>query len=122
MAKIYLSDMHFYAYHGCFEEEKTVGTHFLVDCILHLDCTNAAIHDDLTKTIDYQNVYALIAQEMKQPASILEHLACRIIKRLHSQYPKLIRVIVTVHKLNPPLGGKIGKVSVALSTKDVIKD
>ena len=122
MAKISLNNMHFYAYHGCFEEEKTVGTNFLVDCTLHIDCTNAAWKDDLSKTVNYQEIYELIAQEMQQPASILEHLACRIIKQLHSQYPKLARVLVTIHKLNPPLGGKIGSVSVALSTKDILKD
>ena len=49
MAKIYLSDMQFYAYHGCFEEEKVVGTHFSVDCTLEINCKEAAKQDDLSQ-------------------------------------------------------------------------
>ena len=119
MAKIHLNDMHFYSYHGCFEEERIVGTHFSVDCTLEMDCIEAAKHDDLTQTINYQDVYLLIAQEMKQPSAILEHVAYRIIRQLHSQFPKIEKASVWIHKLNPPLGGKIGKASVEISTEDV---
>jgi dihydroneopterin aldolase len=99
MAKIHLNDMRFYAYHGCFEEERTVGTHFSVDCVLYIaKCKAAAKQDDLTKTVNYQDVYNLIAQEMKQPSSILENVAYRIIKKLHAQYPKVARVSVLVSK------------------------
>jgi len=120
MAKIYLTDMHFYAYHGCFEEERVVGTHFSVDCTLETNCTEAAKYDDLTQTVNYQDVYSLIAQEMKQPSSILENVAYRIIKRLHNQFPKITKANISIHKLNPPLGGKIGKVSVELATEEVV--
>jgi len=119
MAKIYLSDMYFYAYHGCFEEERAVGTHFSVDCVLEVDCREAARQDNLSKTVNYQDVYLLIAQAMKQPSSILEHVAYRIIKQLHSQFPQVAKASVAIHKLNPPLGGKIGKVSVELTTEEV---
>ena len=120
MAKIHLKEMRFYAYHGCFEEERVVGTHFSVDCILEIDCKEAAKEDDLTQTLNYQEIYWLIAEEMKQPSSILEHVAYRIINRLHSQFPKVKRVNVAVHKLNPPLGGKIGSAAVELATDDVL--
>jgi len=121
MAKIYLSDMQFYAYHGCFEEEKVVGTHFSVDCTLEINCKEAAKQDDLSQTVNYQDVYSLIANEMKQPSSLLEHIAYRLIKRLHSQFSDAAKISVCIHKLNPPLGGKIGKVSVELSTEDVFE-
>ena len=119
MAKIYLSDMRFYAYHGCFEEERIVGTHFSVDCVLETDCKEAAEQDNLGKTVNYQDIYSLIAQEMKQPSSILEHVAYRIINLLHRHFPTVAKVNISIHKLNPSLGGKIGKVSVELSTEDV---
>ena len=121
MAKIQLNDMYFYAFHGCFEEERIVGTHFSVSCTLYTDCAVAAKYDDLSKTVNYQDVYNLIAQEMKQPSSILEHVAYRIIKQLHNQFPKVAKVNVSIHKLNPTLGGKVGKVSVGLSTEDVLE-
>jgi dihydroneopterin aldolase len=31
MATITLNDMKFYAHHGCFDEERLIGTRFLVD-------------------------------------------------------------------------------------------
>ena len=118
MAKIQLNGMRFYAYHGCFEEEKIVGTHFEVSCTLHLNCTAAAREDDLHSTVNYQHVYNLIAQEMEQSSSILENIAYRIIKRVHELFPKVVKVIVIIHKLNPPLGGKMESVSVSLGTED----
>ena len=120
MAKIHLNDMRFYAYHGCFEEEKVVGTHFSVDCSLEVPCSEAAKQDDLTQTLNYQDVYLLIADEMKQASSILEHLAWRILTQLHGQYPMVETATVAIHKLNPPLGGQTGSVCVELSTKDVM--
>jgi len=121
MAKIHLTDMRFYAYHGCFEEERVVGTHFAVDCTLEVNCGEAAERDDLTKTVNYQEVYLLIAEEMKQPSSILEHVAYRIIKRLHGEFPTVEHVRVVVRKLCPPLGGKIGEVAVEFDTGEFIK-
>jgi len=118
MAKIQLKDMRFYAYHGCFEEEKVVGAHFSVDCTLFIHGMNAAKNDNLAQTVNYQDVYLLIANEMMQPSSILEHVAYRIIKQLHEQFPKVAKATVSIYKLNPPLGGKIGSVSVTLSTND----
>lgn len=113
--------MQFYAFHGCFEEERMVGTHFSVDCTLHMDCRATIQYDDLSKTVNYQDVYSLIAQEMKQPSSILEHIAYRIVKQIHHQFPKVARVEIMVHKLNPQIGEKVGKVSVGLSTKDIFQ-
>ena len=112
--------MQFYAYHGCFSEEKIVGTHFRVDCSLEVDVKEAAIHDDLEKTINYQTVYLLISKEMEQQSSLLEHVAYRILKSLHAQFPSLKKTWVSVQKMNPPLGGKIDKVAVEMNSDEVV--
>ena len=119
MAKIFLINMNFHAYHGCFKEEKIVGAHFSVNCNLHLGCTTAAVQDDLRCTVNYQDVYDLIAQEMEQPSSLLENVAYRIVKRLHEQFPEIGRVSVSINKLNPQLGGKVGGVSISLGSEDL---
>ena len=31
LTTIFLTGMRFYAYHGCFEEEQKIGTHFIAD-------------------------------------------------------------------------------------------
>ncbi len=120
MSIIKIEGMQFYAYHGCFEEESIVGTHFGIDCRLEVDIKEAAVHDNLGKTINYQTVYQLIAEEMKTSSSLLEHVAYRILKRLQEYFPSVKESWVSVQKMNPPLGGKIEKVAVEMSSKEIL--
>lgn len=119
MASIKIEGMQFYAYHGCFEEESIVGTHFRIDCRLEVEIKEAAMHDNLEKTINYQTVYQLIAKEMETSSSLLEHVAYRILKGLHEYFPLLQESWVSVEKLNPPLGGKIEKVAVEMKSSEL---
>jgi dihydroneopterin aldolase len=105
-SKIILSGMEFYAYHGCFVEEKIIGTRFKVDVVLYGDFIAAAKEDDLQKTVNYQSVYKDIETVMKQPVNILETLAFKIIEVLKKNYLQIDKVKATVYKLNPALGGK----------------
>lgn len=120
MAKIEIEGMHFYAHHGCYEEERVIGTYFTVDCSLESDLYVAAKEDDLSKTINYQSVYLLIQNELRKSSLLLEHIAYRIIKEIQVQFPQVMHVEVKIRKLNPPLGGKIDAVSVTLSDKDMV--
>ena len=119
MAKIRIDGMQFYAYHGCFPEERLVGTNFVVDCWFKLDVNHAAKTDDLKKTIDYQQVYQVIAKEMGQPSSLLENVAYRILKSLQSNFPTVKKANISIKKMNPPLGGKTTSVGVEMSLDEV---
>ena len=119
MAKIKIEGMQFYACHGCFPEEKLIGTNFVVNCYLKSDLNQAAKTDDLKKTIDYQQVYQVIAKEMEQSSSLLENVAYRILKSLHSNFPTVKKMGVCVKKVNPQLGRKIENVSVEMSLEEV---
>lgn len=105
-SKIALSGMEFYAYHGCFDEEKTIGTHFKVDVCLHCDVTEAAANDDLSKTVNYQQVHAVVAEVMKESVNTLEALSYKIIKSLKESFQIIEKAEVTVYKMNPAIGGK----------------
>jgi 7,8-dihydroneopterin aldolase/epimerase/oxygenase len=113
-SKIILSGMEFYAYHGCFAEEKIIGTRFKVDVVLHCNMLEAAKNDDLDKTINYQSVYADIKKILKKPANILEHICYTILIDLKEKYPVIEKAEVTVYKLNPSIGGKTEWVAVSL--------
>ena len=41
MAEICINKMSFFAHHGCFEEERKIGTNFQVDCELEADTSLA---------------------------------------------------------------------------------
>ena len=112
---ITISGMEFYAYHGCFVEEKVIGTRFKVDAVIHCNFMDAAQHDDLEKSINYQKIYALIKEEMAISSHILEHVCFRIIKRLKNQFPEILKSKITVYKLNPAIGGKTEWVAVTIS-------
>lgn len=111
---IHLNDLKFYAYHGCFEKEKIVGTPFAVDVVMEYDAEKASLSDDISDTLNYQKAYELIAKEMQQTSNLLEHVANRILNCLYENFQNLLFAKVTVHKVAPPMGGEIGSVSLTL--------
>lgn len=116
MGLIEIEGMEFFAYHGCFKEERVIGTRFKVDAWLTADTTESETSDELKHTVNYQAVYAVIRQEMEQHSHLLEHVARRIIDAIYKDFKEVIHVKIRVSKLNPALahGGKIGQVSVTL--------
>lgn len=114
LSKISLVGMEFYAHHGCFEEEKLVGTRFKVDVHIFCDVTEAVETDDLNKTVNYQRVHAMVKEVMDESVDIIETLAYRIIQILKKEFDIIQKVEVTVYKLNPVIGGKTAWASVTM--------
>lgn len=108
--------MEFYAYHGCFEEEQSIGTWFIVDLFIETDTTQAEQSDDLQHTINYLEVYQLVKKEMESPSKLLEHVGRRILNALRAGFPSVNHARIKVRKMNPPLGGKMDSVSLTLET------
>lgn len=118
MGVIEIEGMEFFAYHGCFKEERVIGTRFTVDARLTADTSESEASDELIHTVNYQAVYALIRQEMEQHSHLLEHVGRRIINAIHMNFSEVTHVKIKVSKLNPALahGGKIRQVSVTLES------
>lgn len=117
MGLISLSGMEFFAYHGCYNEEQILGNKFMVDLEFFTGTENAEITDDLAQTVNYQKVYELVKAEMDIKSKLLEHVSRRILDALYKQFPYISAAKITIAKLNPPIGGKVEKVSVTLSGK-----
>ncbi len=111
---IELEEMEFYAYHGHFKEEQIVGNKFLVNITIETDCSKAAKTDELEDALNYVSIYEITKEEMAVKSYLLESLVGRIINRIHSEFPQIISSKVKVSKLNPPMGGRMEKVSVTL--------
>lgn len=118
MGLISIEGMEFYAYHGCFEEEKQIGTKFMVDIWLYAPTKDAEDTDNLKKTVNYQEVYGVIKKEMQKTSNLLEHVGRRILTRISNEFPSVSKADIKISKMNPPLGGKMRNVSVSLSTDD----
>ncbi len=114
MGRISLEGMEFYAYHGCFAEEQIIGNLFLVDVKIETDTSGAEESDDISKTINYQEIYLIVKTEMERKSKLLEHVASRIAKSLRIHFPAILKIRVKVSKMNPPLGGKLNNVSVEI--------
>jgi len=104
--------MEFYAYHGCFREEQLVGNKFLVDLRIETDVEKAALSDNLNDALNYQLAYNLVKEQIMIESKLLENVAKRIMNVLTERFPEIIDASVKVSKMNPPLGGKVEKVSV----------
>jgi dihydroneopterin aldolase len=110
--------MRFFARHGVFEQERTVGNWFTVSLKIKTDCLKACQTDNLKHTLNYAAVYEIVATEMAQPSHLLEHVAGRIVKTLRNYSKQLTEIDLKLSKLNPPLNGEIEKASVRLVWKN----
>jgi len=117
MSLISIEEMHFHAYHGCFKEEQLIGTKFNVDLYIETDTTVAEQTDDLESTIDYQSVFLVVKEEMDVPSKLLEHAGRRILDRIMKEFPGAFACEIKLSKLNPPLGGHIGAVSLTMGSE-----
>ena len=114
MSVIEIKGMRFYSFHGCFEEERTIGTNFEVDVSLNVDTTKAQKTDALTDTVNYAEVYMRVKEQMEKSSHLLEHVADRIATALLDEFDAICSVAVKVSKMNPPLGGQMERVSVTI--------
>jgi len=104
--------MEFYAHHGCFVEERHIGTAFKVDLVVEYDATKAAKTDDIHYAVNYQSIYEEVNKIMKTPANLLETISQKILSMIENKFPQVDHAEVTVYKMNPVLGGKTSSVSV----------
>ena len=111
--EILLEGMEFHAFHGVYPEENRIGTKYTVDLRLSLPDDSGA-DDNIESTVNYENVYQLVAHEMHHNSKLIEHLASRILDSIHTHFPLVLHSVITLYKYNPPLGGKVERVGITL--------
>ena len=114
MGLIQIENMEFYAFHGHFKEEQIVGSKFLLDLTIETDMTLPSESDNLKDAVSYQQAYEIVKKEMEKKSHLLENIAGRILNALYSEMESIKKATVRVSKMNPPMRGKIGSVSVTM--------
>ena len=114
MGQIALEGLEFFAFHGYYDEEQKIGNKYGVDLYIKTDLLAAGESDKLTQTVNYEVLYRLVAEEMRAPARLLEHVAHRVLDRITAELPHVRKVKVSVSKFNPPLGGICHRARVTL--------
>jgi len=113
--RILLHGIQFYGYHGVYDEERRLGQRFLVDVELRLDFSRAASEDDVSATVDYSQVHAVVLEiGTRQKFKLLETLATRIASAILERFP-IREVTVRATKPAPALPGVLTGVSVEVT-------
>ncbi|MDR2894450.1 MAG: dihydroneopterin aldolase [Alistipes sp.] len=117
-----IEGMEFRAAHGCYDTEQLVGGSFTVDVTLEVEDGGAATgeggaaaDDDVTRTVNYVEVYEVVREQMAVPSRIIENVAERILNAISACFPQILRAETTVAKLAPPIGGKAARVAVTFT-------
>ena len=109
----------FYGHHGVMQEEHRVGGRYEVDVSVGIDFEEAALHDDLTRTVNYEQVYDFVRTLVTENNFyLIEKLAYRIAQTVSDTYPDVEGVEVTVRKPNPLVGGPCDRAEATYTIDD----
>lgn len=112
MGIIKVHDIKIHTNHGCMEEEAKIGSDYIVNAVVKTNLEVSAQTDRLEDTVDYVAIYTIVFEEMKKRAKLLETVVQRIINRVLLEHKTVEKISIEVRKLNPPIGGDVGYVSV----------
>lgn len=115
MGKVSLEGLEFFAYHGFYDEEQKIGNKYSVDVEVETDLMKAASKDALSDTVNYEELYKMIARVMAKPTRLLEAINYRIIQVVFAHFSAARRVKVSISKFNPPIGGVCHRARVTIS-------
>lgn len=114
MGKVALEGMEFFAYHGYYDEEQKIGNKYSVDVEVETDLSQAGRTDVLGETVNYEELYKLIARVMGKPARLLEAISFQIIQDVFGSFGAAKVVAVSISKFNPPIGGVCQRARVSM--------
>lgn len=115
--KVALEGLEFHAFHGVYPHERESGNFFEVDITVETDFSDAATSDELEGTVNYEELFKIIKEEMEKPSKLLETVAENVVTDVMNRFPSAFAVEFKISKLNPPIGGKCKKATVTLSKR-----
>jgi len=100
-----LEGLEFFAYHGFYSEERKKGTTFKCDVSVELKSYDS-LDDNIHDTVNYEDIYSIVEDEMNKTKKLIETVALSIIKRIQT-LDNVTAANVKLYKLQPPLSGKL---------------
>src|ERR1700733_3463452 len=102
MGKVSLEGLEFHAYHGVYAHERSSGNKFEVDILVETHFDESAFRDELSGTINYEDLYAIVKTAMGTPSKLLETVGHSIAEKTLTTFPEVVMVEVKISKFNPP--------------------
>lgn len=109
---IQLHNLRFYAYHGLYAEEKTLGGEYEVNLSLKADAPESG-PVSIEDTIDYAAAYEMVKNLFTEPEELLETICVKITNALKIKFPAAREINLQITKLHPPITAFTGSVSVS---------
>ncbi len=98
-------------------EEGKIGSDYRVDLSVKADLKNSSQTDELVDTVDYVDLNKIVKEEMAIRTKLLETVAAKILDRIFLEIPMAKKAVVSISKLNPPIGGNVEMVSIIMKRK-----
>jgi len=113
MGRIEINKMQFQANHGAFEYEKYIRQIFVVSVSFSYDYEEAALNDDLNKTVNYADIVDLCREEMMDRKFLLESVALSIAHRIKKEFEGVSDLNVELEKPQVQMGVNLESVKVS---------
>ena len=110
-----VENLKIYAFHGCMNEEKVIGSDYVVNITAICFVNKEVFQDVISGTVDYVDLARIAKEEMSIRAKLLEVVVKRIIDRSFEEITVLNKISVTVSKINPPINADVEAVSVTMA-------
>ena len=117
MGTIKVENIKVFAYHGCLNEETKIGSDYRVELVVIADLKTSSESDNLNDTVDYVLLNKIVKEEMNIPSKLLETVAKRILNRIFKESDLVTKATISVSKINPPIGGDVGLVTIKMTEK-----
>ena len=101
--RIVLEEIEVLAPVGYYTEEQKIGTLFLVNLEIETDFSGTEVEDELHRTVNYEDMVAVIRTEMAVPAKLIEHAAHRIKNGIIRLSPSVSYIRLELKKQRPVL-------------------
>ena len=114
-ATVKVENLKIYAYHGCMEEEKIIGSDYVVNVTAEALLKKEAFEDDISKTVNYVDLARIVTREMGVRSKMLESVVKRICSCSLAEISLLDKITVCVSKICPPINADVERVTVCLT-------
>jgi 7,8-dihydroneopterin aldolase/epimerase/oxygenase len=116
MMQVHLRQLKLYGYHGLDEGEDVLGGDYEVSLTASYIPEKIPIVS-IDQTIDYTVLYSIIKVRWQKPTHLLETLATEIVSEIFAKFPAVEDVVISIHKLHPPIKDFQGAVGVTYQSK-----
>ncbi len=104
LTRLSIDSAEFFAFHGVREEERSLGGRFQVDVDVWYDTMKAVVSDDVSDTVNYEEVLFLVNEHMNgESCELIETLAFDMASAIIDRFTSVRQCTVRVRKFNVPI-------------------